>query len=448
MTSMGKGILSFFLLCLPILSLASQGLAFLGLEEALELALGQNSSFQTSRLDLESSQLAYENRWNILYPSFSGNVGLSYQDTAFTWVENPPGYEPTRLSMGLSLSLPLRPSLGYELDQIKLRYEERLISYETARKELLSNVAKEFHYLLTLQGNLEVLRENQRLAQRRYEQAQRDFSNGLVSELQVLQTQVTTANTLPQLSGAIQDYENRRRNFLVLLGVDPEEEVEFRGSLARPFLLLDEEAVLLTYLPKRQDIRAQQKQVEILENTLGLSKASGYIPRLSLSAGWSSGVGAPFKQETWDKWTDSFNIGMGLQFPFDGFIPGSSTQTGISQQKKQLQQGRLWLADLYARGKAEILNLNRSIQTAIEVLRQATLNVALAQRSFEATEESYSYGRTSRLDVEDAQQAYLSAVQRRLTSQYAYLVGLIDLQYALNLPSVEELISLGEVIDE
>ena len=57
--------------------------------------------------------------------------------------------------------------------------------------------------------------------------------------------------------------------------------------------------------------------------------------------------------------------------------------------------------------------------------------------------EAYAQGSRSLLDVQDAQQSYLSARQSVLATAYQYRAALIDLRAALSLDSLEPLTNEG-----
>ena len=417
----------------------------LTVEKSVSAALEQNRDLMITRLETDSSRLEFDNRWNSLVPDISATTGLSYRDDLLFPSSQGNSSSPASLSAGLSLSLPLSSTLAHRMEQTRIDYEAQMISMETAQKQLIRDVEKEFYYLLTVKNNLEVLQQNQELAEKRYMQTLENFNNGFSSELQVLQAQVSAANYRPQLSQARSDYEIRERSFLILLGIDPETEVNLTGELEHPSVELNAPDLVSLYAAGRQDIRAQQKSIESLENSRRTAKASGFSPSVSVTGGWTSSLNDPFSGSSWSEngWTDTLSMGLTLRVPLDGYIPGSSQKTTLAQTDISIEQARISLDSLMDSARTDILNLVKSIRTSQEQLELAGLNVDLAAKSYEMTEESYNLGVMERLEVEDAQQSLLSAIQQRLTSQYQYLSGLIDLKYALNMDSIDELYTMN-----
>lgn len=432
------------LLMLLIASLSAQERVILNVEESVNAALAQNKNFQVTGLQTESSKKIYDNRWNSLIPGINASTGLAYRDTAisnFTNTSQLDGGKPLTFNATLSLSLPLNTGLIYKMEQTRIDFESSSITYETAQKQLIRDVEKEFYYLLAIKTNLEIMENNQELAEKRFKQTQENYKNGFASELQVLQAQVSAANYKPELSQSHADYDTRQRKFLILLGMDPESTIELTGDLEQAAVRVEPAELIIRYIGTRQDILAQQKKIESLENNRKSTKASGFSPNLTLSGGWSTSVNDPFLNNGWlpDTWSDTASLGLSLRIPLDGYIPGSDQQTTVDQTQDRIIQAQITLSAMEDNAKTEILNLVQNLVTSQEKMALAGLSVNLAQKSFEMTEKSYNQGVMERLDVEDAQQSYLSAIQQKLSSQYQYLSGLIDLKYALNMDSIDEL---------
>jgi outer membrane protein TolC len=442
MTKKSVAVLSFLMLYAAVLS--SQELLSLSVKDSVKAALNQNKNFQITGLQTESSKRNYDNRWNSLIPGINASTGLAYRDTAISKFTNSSLIDsgsPLTFNAALSLSLPLNTGLIYKMEQTRIDFESSSITYETAQKQLIRDVEKEFYYLLAIRTNLDIMGKNQELAEKRFSQTQENYKNGFASELQVLQAQVSAANYKPELSQSRSDYDTRQRSFLILLGMDPESSVELTGSLEQAAINIDSSDLISRYIGSRQDIQAQQNTIESLENKRKSTRASGFSPNLTLSGGWSSSVNDPFLNEGWlpDTWSDTANIGLSLRIPLEGYIPGSTQQIAINQTQDLIDQAQISLSAMMDSAKTEILNLTQNLMTSQEKMELAGLNVILAQKSFEMTELSYNQGVMERLNVEDAQQSYLSAIQQKLSSQYQYLTGLIDLKYALNLDSIDEL---------
>lgn len=432
---------SLITITIAILLAAAAGAAPLNLnrEGAVELALENNPDFRISEISLEAAEREDRNAWNNFLPKISASAGLSggsslldSADKSLAWSFNG----------AVNLSMPINAGLGYTIKGLQLAYEGEELSYEAARLTLIGEVEKEFYYLVASETNISIQEANLSLAQERYKQTRTRYDQGLASELSVLQAEVTAANLEPSYLQAISDYQARVREFLIVLGLDPETEISLEGSLNLPETAFDTEELIRLYLDTRQDIQSSRLALESAQNAKNFTVAETRTPTLNLSAGWNTTVGDPFNSGAWNynTWTDGASLGLNLNIPLDGYIPGSSDAMTIQSKKDDVMESSISLAKVIAEARTEIINLVARLETSAASVDLSTLNVDLARKSYEMSEESYSRGILQRLDVEDAQQAYLEANQQFLVSQYEYLSSLIDLRYALGLESLEGMI--------
>lgn len=441
------GVLSLLMIC-PVSAESAADSIVLNISTSINMALNQNRTIQLKALETESDKVAYDNRMGSLIPTIKASTGVEYSNIAVSGLTDPDstyGEDPLGFNAALSFSLSLDRKLKYDMEETRIDYEAGRIGYNTAQKQLVLDVEKKFYYLLTLRSEIEILEKNQELAEKRYGQTQRNYENGFATDLAVLQARVTASSYQPALSKARSDLDMETRNFLILLGLDPATRVKLNGDLSRPEFHPDRKELLESYPSGRQDIQEQMIDIESLKNDYNITRTSAFSPSLAISGSWSTSVDSPFEGSNWesDNWSDSGKIGLTLSVPLDPYIRGSEDQTDISQDLLDIKEAEITLALLMDTARVEIMNLTQQISTALEILKQSSLNRALAKKSYELSEASYNLGAVERLDVEDAQQAYLSAGQEYLDSQYQYLSGLIELRYALNLNSMEELYKLN-----
>ncbi len=416
-----------YLLFLAVVSSLQAEPLELKLENCIELALENNPDFKISGISLETAKRNNSNSWNNFLPQLSAGAGVSGDTVLFS---GQPDWS-WGINGSLSLNLSLNPGIAYTIKSIKLAYEKEQISFETARRQLISNVEKEFYYLITSESNLEIVKANMELAQKNYQQALSNYNFGMASELSVLQAEVNAANLEPAYKQTVATHDSRIKEFLLVIGIDPETEIELNGTLETDLMDFDSEKLISLYLSNRRDIIALGKELEILNNSRSLSAAKSRAPSLSLSSGWTVNNSQP--------WQDRLSAGLSLSIPIDDFIPGSSTSNSLAAIDDQITQAEINLGKTISQARTEIINLIKQLDTSASNMKLSAMNISLAEKSYEMTEESFAHGTTKRLDVEDAQQAFLSAKYQYLSSQYEYLTGLIELRDALGMNTMEEL---------
>jgi len=435
---MRKGLLGGLLLLLLFPVMASEtGVLTLDRDTSLSLALENNSDLLDQALALETVRRSSDSSWNLYLPSIRASLGLSGSAD----ISGSGSSTSSRLTPGLSVSYTVTPGLKESVEQLRLNLESSEISYQAVKLQLLQKVEAEFYYLLTAGSNLEIQKKNIELADRQVEQTQAKFANGLVSELAVLQARVNAANLVPAYSSLESAYQNRLKEFLVVLGVDPMTGVELSGSLETGSMDLDAETLIARYLENRTDIRTQRKQVEILESSLAQARKAGTLPSLSLSASFSDSVSDPLTAAGWQDYSPSVSASLSasLSLSLDSYIRGSSTDLSIRKIEDSLSRAELALDQLIQSARLEIINLTDSLATDRENLELSRLNLELSETSYRMTEESFDRGRSDRITLDDAQQDLLISRQNLLESRYEYMNDLITLRTALGLESLEGL---------
>ena len=294
-------------------------------DSCLNLALKNNIDLLNEAVSLESARRAFKNSGNKYCPDIttalqvSDSLSLSGEGLANS----------SRLYPQLTVSYRLSPGLKESIEQLSLSVESSEISYETLRLNLLHNVEIEFYYLLTSRGNLEIQEKNIELAERLYEQTRIKFRNGLVSNLEVLQAEVNAANLVPSFSSQKSAYENRLREFLLVLGIDPLTEVELTGELELDYPELDGGRLVSRYIENRSDVRAQRKQIDILKNLFAAAGASASLPSVSLSASLSDIIANFHTAEGWAAYSPGADLSLSLavSLGIDDYFPGSALQS-------------------------------------------------------------------------------------------------------------------------
>ncbi|MDC7225663.1 MAG: TolC family protein [Spirochaetales bacterium] len=425
------GLLAAIICSAATLNTAAEAL-ILDIETCIEMALENNPDFLISNISLRTAQRDNNTVWNNFLPtaSLSGYHGGSsaiISDTAdFSWS-----------TYGkLSMSLSLNAEVFKTIESIRLAYENEQISYETAKRELVSTVEEEFYYLITSKSSLEITKASLELAQKNYEQTLSNYNHGMASELSVLQAEINAANLKPTYKQSLSNHESRLRNFLIVLGMDPEQEIELEGELNTKIVEFDAEQ-LIPELSNRLDLQTIEKNIEILSNSRTLTALSNKSPTLTASGSW--------QVEALPSYADILSLSLTLSIPIDDFIPGSSTSVSLAEIDDQIQQYELRLGKAMNEARIEIINLIEQLETAADNMDISALNITLAEKTYEMSQQSFARGVVERLDVEDAQQAYLSAKHQYLSSQYDYLTGLISLRDALGLSTLDELYSKGEI---
>jgi len=418
-------------------------------QKAVALALENNISLQSEALTLSTKERTKEKAWNAFVPEISASSGMNYSqhllsDPAPLFDNNPLNKKWT-VSTALSASLQLNAGVGTGIKQYKIDYEAGVLSYDDARKKISRDVRKQYYNLITMAANLDLKKLDISLAQKRYEQARENYKNGLISELEMLQSQVSMENNKPEYNSLQTQYKNALMNFKLILGIPGNTELKMDEGMGDTVkYVLDADKLINTYMANRMDVQKINKQIESLENTKKLQSQSKKTPWLTLSTGWETGVPDGFNGDNWkqDVWNDSAKVGINLSIPLDGYIPGSKTDVTLKNMDDQIKQLQLQRQQIFDHAEIEIRNLVMTIQNSMDTLETYALNVELAKKSFNLTTEAYNLGTRELLDVETAQSALLSASQTVLYEKINYKTKLLDLEYAINSDDITKILEV------
>ena len=371
----------------------------LDINKALELLHQNNLDIKASAYDVKIAEREKKTVWNAFLPSLGVTAGSALMDNPTYSSGLGPDEPRFGFDLSVSANLIINYALGSGIKNYRLKYEAGEISYEMAVKGLEMNTKIQFYSLLNLEEQIKIMAKGIDLAEKRYRQVQENYKNGLIPELDVLRTQVAYESQKPALSNMQTQYENMLLGFKVMLGIDRNKEVLINGSLDTETYTFDGDDLINKYLAKSLRLKSMNKNLEVLENAKTMSAQYAYTPTLAL--GYSL---TPMQYNPWakdypmetDPWNfqDDDGIGMGvftigLQFSLDNYIPGSKKDVDITNMKDQISQLRLTIQKSSLQSEVEIINTLAKLENSIEQLEANKLNVDLARKAYEMTNEAY-----------------------------------------------------------
>jgi outer membrane protein TolC len=404
----------------------------LKIETAVELALKNNLSLKSSRIDVGIKKRATDLSWNRFIPTVQAS------STMMRWNLEQSFIPQWGLSAGLDFSLNLNFSLFKEMEGTKIDYEAGLISYETAIKQLERDVKKNFYNILVFEENLWLMEQNIEAANNRFEQAKINYKNGLVPELSVLSAQVGYANLKPALTEMRLGYTTMLDSYKMLLGINLSEDISLEGDIAVNPVYLDTEKLTKNFINGRLDIQAMNKSIQGLGNEKSGLKLKTMTPMLSLGLNFDPSFQSnPWENnwfenmgDTWKQQSGMFRITLAMSL--DSFLHWSQTQIGIRDMEDGINQMELGLNQASIGARMEIKTIVMQLNKSMEQLETLILNISLAHEAYRLSQEAYDAGSRELLEVKDAERDLNTAKLEVLKEKYNYITGLLDLEYALN----------------
>jgi outer membrane protein TolC len=405
---------------------------------AVDLAIKNNLSLESARVDTSTKRRNSLMSWNQFIPGASAAGGMSRDNKkaeASILAPDPPQWH---MSGSISLSLDINAAKFENIRSLKLDYQAGLISFEKAKIQLERDIRKYYYQLLLLQEEIDILRDSLATAQRQVEMSQANYRAGLVPELTLLQARVSMENLKP----AIDEKENSLRGltaqFAMNLGLPYDTRFEFIDAPEQiGFVSLDIKELISRAASEKPEIQELRQRMLVLDSRRRAAILSTYTP--SLSMGWNTS--AAFQRDPWeDSWASSNNwshsgaLSLGLSFKLDSLIPFSITAQGVKDLTDQQRIAAIGLAQAVQGTEVEIYNTVLSLEKTQVTLEAQKLTEDLAERTYNLTEEAYRAGLREFLEVQNAELELRKARLGVQAQNFNYLMGLIDLEYATGVP--------------
>jgi len=447
--------LAIFLLLCAYYSHAQEAAAPMRLspDEAVNLAIKNNLSLETSRSSTATKKRASDMSWNQFLPTVDVGGAILRLNEAPQGMTLPmsqfiPGAPDINMGGGsqwrvagsVSASLNFNYAMIVEMDRLRLDYEKGLVSFEKAKAQLERDVRKAYHNMLLLQENINLLRGSFENAGRQVQMAQANYNAGLAPELTFLQAQVARENLRPVIDQAENGLKLSMAQFAMFLGLDyntPFELEPVKGNTN--FISINVAEMISKAASGKPDIQELRQDILTLNSVKKSTWYRLYTPTLSLS--WTADPSFqkdPWKdswfgdKDNWKQQSGSFRISVG--FRLNGLIPYTSEHQGLKTLDDQISTINLGLTQMIRGTEIEIYNTVLALErTRISAQAQAQ-TVSLAEQSYRLTEQAYQAGLQDYFQVQNAEQSMRQARVQMLEQQFNYLNGLIDLEYSTGVP--------------
>jgi len=416
-------------------------------EEAVNLAMENNISLASSAIDVRMKQRDNQYAWNVFVPNVQATGTLGRMNTVSDQM-GPimeminPFYVPAEITekdhwfaaSGLSIGLNLNLALFDGLKATRQAYEAGQLQYEQARKQTETNVRKAFYGILVQQGSLAIAKEKLTAAEARLRQTKTNFSNGLVPELNYLQTQLSVETQKPVIEEAELNLEQQKNFFAFTLGLPVGTQLVLDGEINPSISAVNADELVLKHLADRLDLALLRKNIELLDTQYRATQIQRFTPSLSLSQTWSPRLSAI--DDSWtdkDNWTDSSGaFSMTLAFNLTNLLPFSATGQNVEDTKDSAKKLELTLRQAAYSAELEIRNLAKKLEKVKTSIATMELSASIADKAYRLTEQGYKAGTIEYLDLKDAENSLLQAKLGVLAEKYNYISTMLDLETALN----------------
>ncbi len=385
----------------------------LSLEQAVELAVKNNTSARLSLLDLQKAEENIRKARAGILPkvSFSYSYTRLGGDLAF-------GFTPkNRHSYVLEMDQTLFNRGVFEgLSLAREQKELQELVYEDIKREVEFQTKQLFYALLYKREVVKLLEENLKYWEENYKQTEGKFQAGVIPKVELMRAKAQLENAKAQLENTLADYRKSLEDFKAFLRYDGEIEVE--GKLEMRELKQGDFKALLE---NNSTLKVARRSLEVSKRVVELQK-SQYYPTLDLFAtyqGNTARIGGK------DSMLNGYTIGARLNYNiFDGFAREASIAQARIDLLKQMEN----LKDTEQKLRAELNKTLLDIDSLRAQIGAVKLSLESAEESLRLSKERYRFGVATQLEVLDAVSNYNNTLQNYYFLLYLYNTALARLE--------------------
>ena len=452
------------------------------LEQALEIALSENISVKVADMEIERTEYAKKGSYAALWPQIDASgayqrtikkqvmymdfdmsslggmlgggagegegtelpegteipdgAGSSTEDTSSS---SGGGMEVGRWntwSTGVSAAMPLvNAQLWQSLKISGMDVELAVEKARASRLDMVTQVKQAYYSVLLSKQAFDVYKQVYENAVRNYEETQKKYDAEKVSEMELIRSKTTVANAIPNVYNAESSVILALWQLKAVLGVDLEMNIDVAGALEDygQQMFYDIHSHDGATLEDNTTMKQLAIQTEQLAEMVKMQKFAN-IPSLALAFNYSiNAMTNDFKFSEY-KWTPYSYVGLSLSIPI---FAGGKRYNAIRQSENQYKQVQLQSLNTERQLKIAIRQHLTTMEMNMKSYYAAQNAVASAQKAYDIAEASYQVGRSTLIELNDAQ---LALTQSRLAESqaiYNFVVAKAQLEQTLGQDFVE-----------
>ncbi len=429
----------------------------LTIDEAIKIALENNSETKSAKLEIKKAQAKVREAYGYAMPTIdlSGNLMHYFEKPIIFFPDfeamlnnatygvlfnegllpnDPSKFKPmglTEQSFFLTNSFETKLQAtqilfnsavlkGIGASQIYLNLSRQALKSTSAKT--ITDVKKAFYGVILTKKMLKIMRESLANAEDNLKNVQAYNKQGLVSEFDLLRASVQVENLRPTVLSLENTYKNAKNGLKILLGLKQNENIEIQGDIAyNPQNILSQQDAISKAMSSNYDLKTFKVKRDVDEEFIELDR-SEYWPTIAAFASYSyNGQADDFNFNTYKTGLVGVNFSINL---FNGLRTNEKVQQSTikvlqtDEQLKQIKEG------IKVQVKSKINELQR-VQSLVEAQDK---NVQLAQKAYEIANVKYKEGTGTQLDVQNADMALRRAKTNRLQSIYDYIIAQSELE--------------------
>jgi outer membrane protein TolC len=403
-----------FSLFFSLTAFAEQDIKLLSLDEAIKIALENNPNIMASDASIDIMRARLQNTKSILYPQVEFRFIIPF-------IERESGIFADQLIWDFWRT----PNI---IKSSKAQVESSKFDKATTQEDIILNTKIFYYTVLTQKHMLEAANKTLLEQEKRLDQTESFFKLGRASRLEVTKAEVNVGNAKLNLITATNELEIAQTRLIKVLGIEESDfNYELEDMLEYKIVDLNLENAVNKALDSRPEIKSLQAREAGMRASLSASKQSLLFPEILGRVAYRfEGEGAT---------GPDFIAGIGLRFPvFEGFADLSR----VNEEKASLRQSQASLRSLKSQIASEVKEFYLNLKHAEEALRVTETSKTSAEESLELAREEYRLGKSSAVDLAEAEALLASTNASYAEAIYNYKIAIAQLERATGEKLTEE----------
>lgn len=420
----------------------------LTLDDCLAIAAQNNPELKLAIASMSASAADITNSFGEFLPTIGINMNFrrSFRDQSYgmdlpdslilpnQYTNIKPNYYSLDAGFNFTLFDGFRRSNNY--DRAKANYNS---IYESSRFTLESVQMQIYRTYVQVILNKQILRirkENYDLGLKELERVKTRYDAGVTSINFVYSQEAELGNRELDIVRAENDFRIAKSNLLILMGMNPELEIDFDEASLPNNISSDEvnqfqrkygdfETALAYSMNNRYDIQSLRSSIEAAKNQIDMASAT-YYPTLSASGGWTW---SNYYLQDFSRLGYSF-LGLNLSIPlFENF----RTNLNIENAKLQLMSKETEIFNKEQTIRQSLKTAMLNLQAAEKQMEITERSLLAAQKNYEFSNERYRIGSSSVSDFFIANNLLVTTQINRINAVYSYFIAQKEVLFAIGL---------------
>ena len=409
------------------------------LEQALKIGLSENVSVKVADLEIERTGYAKKGTYAALFPQIDGSA--SYQRTIkkqAMFMSMGEGQEPMKIEVGMfntlnagvSASMPLvSAQLWKSLKISGMDVELAVEKARGSRLETVTQIKNAYYAILLAKEAFKVYNDVYENALANLAETQKKYDVQKAAEFDLIRAKTTVEQAIPNVYNAESSIILALWQLKAVLGVDLDMNLDVAGQLSdySQQMFHDIHEHDGATLDMNSTMKQLAIQAEQLAENIKIQKYAA-LPTLAASFNFSYMSMANDVAFSEFPWIPYSTAGLSLSIPI---FAGGKRHQQIRQAKNQYEQVQLQVENTERQLKIAIRQSLNTMETNMKNYYAAQNAVASAQKGYDITEASYKVGRSTLIELNDAQ---LALTQSRLSESqaiYNFLTAKAQLEQTL-----------------